>query len=92
VSYVQPELLKLTSSGAHGLFSQLAMLQGKYNELGNKANGIQNKLRDMEKDLKDEMTESLKAVQDEILALKRAKDETLLYIDEEFARKRKRSS
>ena len=68
------------------------MLQDKYNELDNKANGIQNKLRDMEKDLKDEMTESMKAVQDEILALKRAKDETLLYIDEEFARKRKRSS
>jgi len=68
------------------------MLQDKYNELDNKANDIQNKLRDMEKDLKDEMTESMKAVQDEILALKRAKDETLLYIDEEFARKRKRTS
>ena len=92
MSYVQPELLKLTSSGAHDLFGQLAMLQDKYNELDNKANGIQNKLRDMEKDLKDEMTESMKAVQDEILALKRAKDETLLYIDEEFARKRKRTS
>jgi hypothetical protein len=35
------------------------------------------------------MKESIK---DEILGLKRAKDETLLYIDEEFARKKKRTS
>jgi hypothetical protein len=46
----------------------------------------------MEKDLKDEIKENMKAVQDEVLALKRARDETLLYIDEEFARKKKRTS
>ncbi len=89
---VQLELLKLTSLGAHDLFGQLAKLQDKYNELENKVNGIQNELRDMEKDLKDEIKENMKAVQDEVLALKRARDETLLYIDEEFARKRKRTS
>jgi hypothetical protein len=92
VSYVQPELPKLTLSRAHDLFGQFVMLQDKYNELDNKANGIRNELRDMEKDLKDEMKESMKAVQDEILTLKRARDETLLYIDEEFTRKRKRTS
>jgi len=46
----------------------------------------------LEKDLKGEAKKGMKAVQDEILALKRARDETLLYIDEEFARKRKRTN
>jgi len=45
----------------------------------------------MQKDLTDEMKESIKELQNEILGLKRAKDETLLYIDEEFARKKKRN-
>lgn len=54
MSCVQLELLKLTSIGAHDLFSQLAKLEDKYDELGNKVNGIQNKideLRDIGKNL-----------------------------------------